>query len=51
MSTAKKKNFLFAIMLLVVLVLAVIYFTVPERVRFLQGQLSWWRALAGLVIQ
>ena len=37
-----KKNILFIVYITAVLVLAVIYFTVPERKAFLNFQLEWW---------
>ena len=37
-----KKDVLFIIYILTVLVLAIIYFTVPERKEFLDFQLKWW---------
>ncbi len=37
-----KKNILFVIYITAVVVLAVIYFTVPERQAFFDFQLKWW---------
>ena len=36
------KERLFILYILTVLVLAIIYFTVPERKEFLDFQLKWW---------
>jgi hypothetical protein len=43
MKTENKKNILFVLYLLTVLVLAVMYFTVPERKEFLEFNLRWWK--------
>ena len=37
-----KKERLFILYILTVLVLAVIYFTVPERKEFFDFQVKWW---------
>jgi hypothetical protein len=37
-----KKDILFFLYILIVLVLAVIYFTMPERAEFFEFQLKWW---------
>ena len=42
MKKSTKKNGLFILYILTVLVLAVIYFTVPERKEFFDFQLKWW---------
>ncbi len=36
------KDILFVMYMVIVLVLAVIYFTVPERAEFFEFQLKWW---------
>lgn len=43
MKTENKKNMLFVLYLLTVLVLALIYFSVPERKEFLEFNLRWWK--------
>ena len=42
MRDEEKKNILFYMYITAVLVLAVVYFTVPERKAFLDFQLKWW---------
>jgi len=42
MKENSKKDGLFIIYILTVLVLTIIYFTVPERKEFLDFQLKWW---------
>lgn len=38
-----KKNLFFIIYMLIVIFLAAIYFTVPERAEFFEYQLTWWK--------
>ena len=40
-----KKDKLFILYILTVLVLAVIYFSVPERKEFLDFQVKWWSGM------
>ncbi len=40
-----KKNIIFIVFIAAVIVLAVIYFTVPERKAFLDFQMKWWSEL------
>ncbi len=42
MKENSKKDVQFILYILTVLILAVIYFTVPERKEFLDFQLKWW---------
>ena len=37
------KDILFVLYILAVLILAVIYFTVPERKEFIEFQFKWWK--------
>ena len=37
------KDILFAGYMLIVIILAIIYFTVPERKDFIDFQVRWWR--------
>jgi len=43
MRSGDRKNTFFVLFIISVIVLAVIYFTVPERVNFLENQIKWWR--------
>ncbi len=43
MKTENKKNILFVLYMLSVLVLAVIYFSVPERREFIEFHIRWWK--------
>jgi len=36
------KDILFAVYLMIVIILALIYFTVPERKDFIDFQVRWW---------
>ncbi len=42
MKQDKQKDIYFAIYMIVVIILAVIYFTVPERESFIEFQARWW---------
>ncbi len=44
------KEILFIIYIFTVLILAVIYFTVPEREIFLENQIEWWGEMLGVLI-
>ena len=43
--TGNKKDILFIVFITAVIILAVIYFSVPERSLFIENQLKWWREL------
>jgi len=45
----RKRDILFVIYIVVVIILAVIYFTVPEREVFIENQLQRWREFLELV--
>ena len=45
------KEILFIIYILSVLILAVIYFTVPERAIFLENQMEWWSEMFGVLME
>jgi hypothetical protein len=45
MKAENKKNILFVLYILTVLVLAVIYFSVPERREFIAFNMKWWKEL------
>ncbi|MBI4683201.1 MAG: hypothetical protein HY757_08905 [Nitrospirae bacterium] len=38
-----RKDLVFVLYIMAVLILAVIYFTVPERKEFIGFQLEWWK--------
>jgi len=42
MTEEQKKNFLYIVFILTVIILAVIYFSVPERAKFFDNQIKWW---------
>lgn len=44
-----KKNIVFILYMLIVLAMAVIYFSVPERVVFMENQIKWWSELWDIV--
>jgi len=49
MKADHSKNILFVLYLLSVLVLAVIYFTVPERTEFIEFNIRWWKEFFGVL--
>ena len=49
MKPETRDNIIFILFLIVVLILAVIYFTVPERKIFLENQIKWWSELWSMV--
>ena len=36
------KDIIFVLFILTILILAIIYFSVPERVVFMENQIKWW---------
>ncbi len=42
MNKERVKDLVFALFMIVVLALAIIYFTVPERTMFLNNTIEWW---------
>ncbi|MEW6599473.1 MAG: hypothetical protein AB1499_00740 [Nitrospirota bacterium] len=45
MNTLNRENIFFAIFVAAVIVLAAIYFSVPERMDFLDFNIRWWKEL------
>jgi hypothetical protein len=43
MTEEQKKNILYIVFIISVIILAVIYFSVPERSVFIENQLKWWK--------
>jgi hypothetical protein len=37
-----RKDILYYLLILIILIMAVIYFTVPERASFIENQMKWW---------
>jgi hypothetical protein len=44
------KDIYFILYLIIVLILAVIYFTVPERALFIDNQLKWWKEMLEVIV-
>ncbi len=42
MTEEQKKNIIFIIFIMSVIIMAIIYFSVPERAKFFENQLKWW---------
>ncbi len=51
MKEDRSKDIIFLLFLLAVLILSVLYFSVPERVLFMENQIKWWEELWDLVIK
>ena len=45
MKAESGKDLLFIAYVVIVIILALIYFTVPERKEFIEFQTGWWREL------
>jgi len=45
------ENIIFIIFMLVVLILAVVYFSVPERALFIENQIKWWGELWDIIMR
>ena len=45
MNEESKKDLFFILYILVILILAVIYFSVPERALFIENAVKWWKDL------
>lgn len=45
----RKTNIILFIYLIIIIILAVIYFSVPERELFLENQMEWWRGFFRLI--
>ena len=42
MTEDQKKNIVYYLFIISILVMAVIYFSVPERGTFIENQIKWW---------
>ena len=42
MTEEQKNNILYIVFIISVIILAIIYFSVPERAKFLENQIKWW---------
>ena len=51
MKEDRSKNIIFLLFILTVLILSVLYFSVPERVLFMENQIKWWEELWDIVIK
>lgn len=50
MKTEGKKDIYFILYLIIALILALIYFTVPERALFIDNQLKWWGEMWEVIV-
>ncbi len=51
MKEDRSKDIIFLLFILTVLILSVLYFSVPERVLFMENQIKWWEELWDIVIK
>lgn len=51
MKEDRSKDIIFLLFILAVLILSILYFSVPERVLFMENQIKWWEELWDLVIK
>jgi len=42
MTEDQKKNIVYYIFIIAIIMMAVIYFSVPERAKFIENQVKWW---------
>jgi predicted Na+-dependent transporter len=47
MKNEDRENIFFILFIIIVIVMAVIYFNVPERAAFFENQIKWWREFRG----
>lgn len=50
MKAEGRKDIYFILYVIIALMLAVIYFTVPERALFIENQLKWWKEIWGVIV-
>ncbi|UCH43934.1 MAG: hypothetical protein JSV11_06350 [Nitrospiraceae bacterium] len=43
MTEEQKKDYLYFLFIITVIMLAVLYFTVPERSMIIENQMQWWK--------
>ena len=51
MKEDRSKDIIFLLFMLAVLILSILYFSVPERVLFMENQMKWWEELWDIVIK
>ncbi len=49
MKTERRKDLFFILYITAVIIMAVIYFTVPERAAFLENQFKWWGQVLDII--
>lgn len=49
MKEGHKQNIIFILYILCVLILSVIYFSVPERKLFIENTIKWWSELGDVI--
>ena len=45
------KDIIFLLFMLMVLILSVLYFSVPERASFIENQIEWWAEFWSVMIK
>ncbi|NOZ69466.1 MAG: hypothetical protein GXP46_09565 [Deferribacteres bacterium] len=49
MKTERRRDLFFILYISAIIIMAVIYFTVPERMSFLENQLKWWGQMLDII--
>jgi hypothetical protein len=44
------KDILFIVYIIMVILLSFLYFSVPERVLFMENQITWWNEFSSFVV-
>lgn len=47
MNNESRENLAYILLILIILIMAIGYFIVPERLLFLQNQIKWWKGFLG----
>ncbi|MBI5674894.1 MAG: hypothetical protein HZC48_03545 [Nitrospirae bacterium] len=50
MKSEGRKDIYFILYIIIIVILAVIYFTVPERALFIENQLKWWKEMWRVIV-
>ncbi len=49
MKAERRKDIFFILYMSIIIIMAVIYFTVPERMSFLENQFKWWGRMLDII--
>lgn len=51
MKKDRGKDIIFLLFVLAVLILSILYFSVPERILFIENQMEWWKEFWNILIK